>query len=94
MFLSLIPCLTLARSIDLRDYVLISRGMSEAEVLRRLGPPDHEAFRYFDYGRGTEVKTWSYLPEKGRSGQWTTEIVLESRRVISKERYKAFSSSK
>ncbi len=75
--LSLSLCLSplSASEVVLRDYTLLSNGMSEAEVLYRLGPYDHETI-YFDHWRAPVRKTWYYVPES-RSG-WITEIVFDA----------------
>ena len=65
-----------AREIDLRDYLLLREGMSEAEVLYRIGPPDYESavhgLHYYIVS-----KTWSYLPASGGSGGWLSEITFD-----------------
>lgn len=76
-----------AREVNLRDFILISVGMSEAEVLYRLGPFDYETV-YTDYYRYPTRKRWAYLPDYGKRG-WITEITFDSRgRVQNIERYK------
>ena len=44
---ALLVALVLAGQVDLVDFGLIKRGMSEAEVLVRLGPPDYESIGGF-----------------------------------------------
>lgn len=60
--------------VALPDFNLLSEGMSEAEVLYRLGPYDHETV-YTDYYRFPIRKRWAYLPAPGRRG-WITEITF------------------
>jgi len=60
--------------VAMRDFNLLSEGMSEAEVLYRLGPYDHETV-YTDYYRFPIRKRWAYLPAPGRKG-WITEITF------------------
>jgi hypothetical protein len=59
----------------------IHKGMSEAEVLRKIGSPDSETF---DSGNGATrtVRRWIYLPTSGDE-QTTTTIVLKNGKVIS-----------
>jgi hypothetical protein len=79
--------LAVAREVSLRDFILISVGMSEAEVLYRLGPFDYETV-YTDHYRYPIRKRWAYLPVYGKRG-WITEITFDSRgRVQNIERYK------
>lgn len=79
-----------ADSVDMRDYNLISNGMSEAEVLYRLGPYDHEtvATGFFN---NILHKTWYYIPRQDEDSnrRWITEIRFDSNgRVIARERYR------
>jgi hypothetical protein len=75
----------LGGQVDLVDYGLIKRGMSEAEVLVRLGPPDHESFEGFSPNK-LLIKSYFYFSEPGRHQEITTVIKFEGGRVISKER--------
>ena len=52
-----------ADAIDMRDYIKLRRGMSEAEVLYRLGSPDHETVRS-DYHHNILRKTWFFIPAR------------------------------
>ena len=70
-----------AEAIDLRDYILLTEGMSEAEVLYRLGPYDHEAI-YSDGHHGYLRKVWYYIPDGHYSGEWITEITFDGRGKI------------
>jgi hypothetical protein len=94
--LSIIPLLffgttaAIADSVDMRDYNLISNGMSEAEVLYRLGPYDHEtvATGFFN---NVLHKTWYYIPRQDEvsNRKWITEIRFDSNgRVTARERYR------
>ena len=93
--LAIIPLLffgyaSLADSVDMRDYNLISTGMSEAEVLYRLGPYDHEtvATGFFN---NILHRTWYYIPGKDEvsNRQWITEIHFDSHgRVTARDRYR------
>ena len=66
---------------DPSERRFIHKGMSEGEVLAKIGNPDSESY---DSGNGaTEtVKRWIYLPTSGDE-QTTTTIVLKNGRVIS-----------
>ncbi|MGQ0658720.1 MAG: hypothetical protein ACT4NU_11625 [Chromatiales bacterium] len=76
-----------AGEVDLPDFNLLSEGMSEAEVLYRLGPYDHETV-YTDYYAFPIRKRWAYLPAPGRRG-WITEITFNrSGRVERLDRYR------
>ncbi len=79
-----------ADSVSMKDYSLISNGMSEAEVLYRLGPYDHETVMTGLYN-AVENRTWYYIPTAGEvsNRQWITEIRFDGNgRVVSRERYK------
>ncbi len=63
----LLPLLLLAGFVavaqDARDRGFIRRGMSEGEVLVRVGKPDHESVIANNALRGLpEEKTWTYFP--------------------------------
>jgi len=70
---------------DLLDFGLIQRGMSEAEVLVRLGPPDHESFEGFSPNK-LLLKSYFYFSEPGRYQNITTVITFKGGRVVRKER--------
>lgn len=73
----------------MRDYNLLSRGMSEAEVLYRVGPYDHET-RYTDYDHAVTRKVWYYIPARVTSSSWITEIEFDQNgSVQSLVRYRA-----
>jgi hypothetical protein len=74
-----------ADQVDLREFGLISVGMSEAEVLVRLGPPDHESFEGFSPAH-LLIKSYFYFSEAWRHQDITTVIRFEGGRVIHKER--------
>lgn len=72
------------------DYIHLSRGMTEAEVLYRVGPPDHETIAS-DYYNNILNKTWYYIPSKSETSNrsWITEIVFSGNgKVRSLDRYK------
>jgi hypothetical protein len=78
-----------ADTIPMRDYNLLSRGMSEAEVLYRVGPYDHET-RYTDYDHNVIRKIWYYIPARPTSSSWITEIEFDGSGVVqSLSRYRA-----
>lgn len=57
----------------------ISRGMTEAEVMQRAGPPDHES-----HDGWRSAKTWTYSPTE--SDPFTTSVLLREGRVFEIER--------
>lgn len=79
-----------ADSVPMRDYNLLTRGMTEAEILYRLGPYDHETVS-FDHFLHILHKTWYYIPAPNEvsNRQWITEIRFNGNgEVIRLERYK------
>ena len=68
---------------DVSERKFIQEGMSEAEVLVKIGKPDSESVD----GGGTwvTVKRWIYLPTLGDS-QTLTTITLREGKVINVER--------
>ena len=75
-----------ADEIDMRDYIKLRKGMSEAEVLYRLGAPDHETSRT-DYYNNILRKRWYFIPAQRSNGKWLTEIVFDSNgKIVNLER--------
>jgi len=74
-----------AGQVDLREFGLIQEGMSEAEVLVRLGPPDHESFEGFT-PNNLLLKSYFYFSEPDRHQDITTVIQFKAGRVVRKER--------
>ena len=74
----------LAAAADARERSFISKGMHEAEVLNRIGRPDHEAIIRSARGQ-EEEKTWSYLPDP-RDPQTLTIITFHAGVVSNIER--------
>lgn len=72
-----------ARGMTFEVYSLLSRGMTEAEVLQRAGAPDHESH---DGWRG--AKTWVYSPTS--TDPFTTSVILREGRVFEIERRRKF----
>lgn len=73
-----------AKAIPFEDFIFLERGMSEGEILLRVGPPDHEVIinNIFVYR-----KIWYYIPDGNYSGDRLTEIRFGPfGRVISIER--------
>tara|TARA_R110000782_G_scaffold73615_1_gene147272 strand:+ start:1979 stop:2272 length:294 start_codon:yes stop_codon:yes gene_type:complete len=66
-----------ADAIDMRDYIKLRKGMSEAEVLYRLGSPDHETLKT-DYHHNILRKSWFFIPAPQSSDKWITEIKFDS----------------
>lgn len=79
-----------ADEIDMRDYIKLSKGMSEAEVLYRLGPPDHETVKS-DYHQNVLRKSWFFIPLPQNTGKWITEIEFDSNgRIINLDRNRVY----
>jgi hypothetical protein len=81
---------SVADSVDMRDYNLISNGMSEAEVLYRLGPYDHETVTT-GFFNNILHKIWYYIPRQDEDSnrQWITEIRFDSSgQVTARDRYR------
>lgn len=79
-----------ADEIDMRDYIRLSKGMSEAEVLYRLGPPDHETIQS-DYHQNVLRKSWFFIPLPQNRGKWITEIEFDSKgRIINLDRDRVY----
>jgi len=79
-----------AESVSMQDYNLLSNGMSEAEILYRLGPYDHETVTT-GYYNNILHKTWYYipLPDENSNRKWITEIRFDGNgRVSTLDRYK------
>jgi len=64
-----------AAPIDFSDYRLLERGMSEAEVLMRVGEPDR---KFATEGGQVGSTAWHYLPGDGDSWQFITIITIGS----------------
>lgn len=74
---------TSAYATDARERRFISQGMSEGQVLVKIGQPDSESIdsgRYAN-GRYAVEKRWSYFPHQGDS-QTLTTIILREGKVI------------
>jgi hypothetical protein len=77
-----------ADAIALQDFIYLQRGMTEAEVLYRVGPYDYESV-YTDGYHNVIRKVWHYIPQGGGPNRWITEIEFDrSGRVSNLERYK------
>ncbi|MBC8059024.1 MAG: hypothetical protein H7Y61_20850 [Rhizobiales bacterium] len=69
---------------DAAERRFIRSGMAEAEVLLKIGPPDHETFIRNERGR-PEEKAWAYFPHPG-DAQTLTIITLRAGTVHSVDR--------
>lgn len=77
-----------ADEIDMRDYILLKNGMTEAEVLYRIGPSDHETIRGDRYNYILS-KTWFYIPAQNSTDKWISELKFDANGVlISRDRYR------
>ena len=74
---------------DPKERRFITKGMSEGQVLDKIGKPDSES--YDSGGEATEtIKRWIYLPTEGDAETITTVVlkkgkVIEVTREISRE---------
>jgi hypothetical protein len=73
-----------AQAADAYERGFIRTGMPEAEVLLRVGKPDHETFIRNSRGQ-PEEKAWAYFPHP-RDPQTLTIITLRAGVVLSVER--------
>ena len=75
---------TIALAADAADRRFITTGMSEGEVMMKIGRPDSQSE---DTGGGAKetVKRWIYMPTAGDS-QTMTIIVIKKGKVESVER--------
>ena len=77
-----------ADAINMRDYITLRTGMTEAEVLYKFGPSDHETVRS-DRLDFILSKTWFYIPVRSSNDKWITEIKFDSNgRLIKRDRYR------
>ena len=93
LLLATTPASAIAGAVAMRDYNLLSTGMSEAEILYRLGPYDHETVTY---GRFYTIirKTWYYIPDREETSnhRWITEIQFDAGGLVTGlDRYRAYS---
>lgn len=84
--LVLSPSQAAAEAMAMRDYHFLDTGMSQAEVLYRVGPPDQESV-FGDGIYGASKIIWYYIPNN--SDDWITEIIFDSNgRIRDTRRYK------
>ena len=77
----------IADAIEMRDYITIRTGMSEAEILYKFGPSDHETIRS-DRLDFVLSKTWFYIPIRSSNDKWITGIKFDSNgKLIKLDRY-------
>ncbi len=84
-FLPLISAWAWAGQVDLLDFGHIENGMTEAEVLLRLGVPDRESFDGYTSDNAL-VKSFYYFSEPERYQNILTVIKFVGGRVVRKER--------
>jgi hypothetical protein len=100
-FICLVPIIILfaissllAQSIPADKAIHLTKGMSEAEVLSRFGPPTTVSYgstetkgRIGDSGRvklrSTETKIYNYI---GDPGEWNTIIYIQDGKVVDYKR--------
>jgi hypothetical protein len=88
VLLALLAFTSLAIAADPSERKFIREGMSEGEVLMKIGKPDSESV---DTGGGATVtvKRWIYLPTAGDQ-QTLTTVVLRDGKVIEVTRKVSF----
>jgi hypothetical protein len=83
---------SLAGQIDTGDYIRLQKGMSEGEVLARVGEPDREIFFDSEAQRTAQsIKQFLYLPGPEAADPYLTIITIQQGKVINIEREKVFS---
>ena len=88
LLISTYSLLSSAEAIDMRDYITLRTGMTEAEVLYKFGPSDHETIRSDRLDFILSI-TWFYIPDRSDSEKWITEIKFDSNgRLIKRDRYR------
>lgn len=70
-----------ADAIPFHKYRLLREGMSEGQVLLRVGEPDRETVISNDY---IYRKIWYYLPDGHYSGDWLTVITFDANGKITR----------
>ncbi len=77
-----------AGEVNMRDFIKIRNGMTEAEILYLLGPYDHETLTIDRFDTIFD-KTWFYIPGTRGNGKWITEFRFDARgRLIGSDRYR------
>lgn len=88
IFLTIFQTVAIADEVDMRDFIKLTNGMSEAEILYILGPYDHETIKSDRY-HYIFNKTWYYIPSRSGTGQWISEFKFNGDGIlIDKKRYK------
>ncbi|MCA0175101.1 MAG: DUF2845 domain-containing protein [Proteobacteria bacterium] len=77
-------CSASALAADAAERRFIRDGMTEGEVVYRIGPPDHEAFIRIVKDQ-PEEKAWTYFPAPG-DAQTLTTVTLRAGMVTKVER--------
>ena len=85
----LISSISRAEMIAMRDFIQLQRGMSEGEVLYRVGAFDYESV-YSGHYNEVRKRIWYYIPERNGSNAWITEITFDHTGTVSAlDRYRA-----
>jgi hypothetical protein len=74
LLMALLGTRALAGEIPFSAYKFLEPGMDEAEVLLRVGPPDHADVLENVFG-GKSGEKWSYIPDRPHG--WLTIIWLD-----------------
>jgi hypothetical protein len=75
---ALLLAVSSAFAADVRERKFIREGMSEGEVLLKIGKPDSESVEVNWYG-APMMKRWIYLPHPDDARTTTTIVIREGR---------------
>ncbi len=80
------------RRVDFKNYILVEKGMSEAQVLSLLGPPSWVDRWTCDVGEECHLKKVYYYLGNPAHREMTTVIYFTDGKVTSKERFRSWLS--
>jgi len=80
------------RKVSLKKYILIDKGMSEAQVFSLLGPPSWVDRWTCDASQGCHLKKVYYYLGNPTNREMTTVIYFTDGKVTSKERFRSWLS--
>jgi len=70
-----------ADMIPMSQFRLLKTGMTESEVLYRVGPGDYESVRS-DHFDNVLRRVWAYIPTRQDPDTWITEIEFDHSGVV------------
>jgi len=76
----------LGGQVDLLDFAKVEAGMSMAEVIQILGPPDQEVHQGYSK-HNAAITDWFYFSEPDRYQKITVVVTFVGGRVVRKERF-------